>query len=515
MASELRLYNTLTRNTEPLSLRKPGEATVYCCGPTVYDVPHAGHARAALAPDLLVRRLTHQGLKVTFVRNITDVDDKILERSAKNGESPLELSRRMATIYQEEMASCGCLPPTHEPRVSETVPEIVALIEKLVANESAYVLEMSEGKRDVYFAVRSFPDYGKLSRRKIDDLQAGARVERDDHKRDPLDFALWKGANEGEWAWDSPWGRGRPGWHIECSAMAEKHLKHGFDVHGGGMDLIFPHHENEIAQSEAAAPGQGDYARCWMHNGFVNVDKEKMSKSLGNFVTVRDVLARNDAEGFRWFLLAAHYRGPIQFDTEQLADGRVVFPGVDEAERRVDYLFATVERLAELVRAGLTAPGKLPPELLKHKTELEAATAQGEAALDDDLNTPVALAALGEMMRIGNETVMLAQKRKKDASFVGAAGVLGRHVTLAIGALSKQLGLLNVSPADYAARVKERRLALRKLSAESIEQKLAERVEARQAKDFARGDAIRTELQTLGVAISDTAEGGSTWTITQ
>ncbi len=514
MASELRLYNTLTRNTEPLSLRKPGEVTLYCCGPTVYDVPHAGHARAALVPDLLVRRLTHQGLKVTFVRNVTDVDDKILERSAKNGETPLELSKRMTEIYQTEMAGCGCLPPTHEPKVSETIPEIIALVQKLVANESAYVLDMGGGKQDVYFAVRSFPSYGKLSRRKIDDLQAGARVERDDHKRDPLDFALWKGASAQDWAWDSPWGRGRPGWHIECSAMAEKHLQHGFDVHAGGMDLIFPHHENEIAQSEAAAPGQGDYARCWMHNGFVNVDKEKMSKSLGNFVTVRDVLSRNDAEGFRWFLLAAHYRGPIQFDTEQLAD-RVVFPGVDEAERRVDYLFATVERLAELVRAGLTAPGKLPPELLKHKTELEAAAAQAEAALDDDLNTPVALAALGEMMRIGNETVMLAQKRKKDASFVGAAGVLGRHVTLAIGVLAKQLGLLNVSPAEYAARVKERRLVLRKLSAQDIEQKLLERVEARQAKDFARGDAIRAELTALGVAISDGLDGSSTWTITQ
>ncbi len=515
MASELRLYNTLTRNTEPLSLRKPGEVTLYCCGPTVYDVPHAGHARAALVPDLLVRRLTHQGLKVTFVRNITDVDDKILERSSKNSESPLELSSRMSAVYQAEMASCGCLPPTHEPKVSDHLPEIIELIEKLVKNESAYVLEMDGGKRDVYFSVRSFAGYGKLSRRKIDDLQAGARVERDDHKRDPLDFALWKGASESDWAWDSPWGRGRPGWHIECSAMAEKYLNHGFDVHAGGMDLIFPHHENEIAQSEAAEPSRGDYVRCWMHNGFVNVDKEKMSKSLGNFVTVRDVLSRNDAEGFRWFLLAAHYRGPIQFDTEQLPDGRVVFPGVDEAERRVDYLFATVERLAELVRAGLTAPSKLPPELLELKTELEAATTQGEAALDDDLNTPVALAALGEMMRIGNETVMLAQKRKKDASFVGAAGVLGRHVTLAIGALAKQLGLLNVSPADYAARVKERRLGLRKLSAASIEQKLLDRVEARKAKDFALGDAIRAELTALGVAISDTVDGASTWTITQ
>jgi cysteinyl-tRNA synthetase len=515
MASGLRIYNTLTRNSEPLELRRPGEATIYCCGPTVYDVPHAGHARAALAPDLLVRRLTHQGVKVTFVRNITDVDDKILERSRKNGESPLELSRRMTEIYQQEMSSCGCLPPTFEPRVSDSVPEIIELTQKLVDNQSAYVLEMGEGKRDVYFSVRSFPGYGKLSRRKIDDLQAGARVERDDHKRDPLDFALWKGASESEWAWDSPWGRGRPGWHIECSAMAEKYLQHGFDVHGGGMDLIFPHHENEIAQSEAASPEKGDYVRCWMHNGFVNVDKEKMSKSLGNFVTVRDVLARNDAEGFRWFLLAAHYRGPIQFDTEQLPDGRVIFPGVDEAERRVDYLFSTVERLSELGSSDAPAPGKPPPELQKHKTELAAAVSQGDAALDDDLNTPVALAALGEMMRIGNETVMLAQKRKKDASFVAAAGALGRDVKLAIEGLCQQLGLLNVTPAVYAARVKQRRLALRKLSADSIEQKLVERVEARKAKDFARGDAIRAELLALGVAISDTADGGSTWTITQ
>jgi cysteinyl-tRNA synthetase len=515
MPLQLRLYNTLTRSAEPLSLRRPGEASVYCCGPTVYDVPHAGHARAALAPDLLVRRLTHQGIKVTFVRNITDVDDKILERSSKNGESPLELSRRMTAIYQEEMASCGCLPPSHEPKVSENLAEIIQLIEKLLSRGSAYVLDMADGKRDVYFSVRSFADYGKLSRRKIDDLLAGARVERDDHKRDPLDFALWKGAGADDWAWDSPWGRGRPGWHIECSAMAGKYLQHGFDVHGGGMDLIFPHHENEIAQSEAAEPGAGDYAHCWMHNGFVNVDKEKMSKSLGNFVTVRDVLSRNDAEGFRWFLLAAHYRGPIQFDTEQLPDQRVVFPGVDEAERRVDYLFATVERLDDLMRAGVTAPAKLPPELLKLKRELEAASAQGEAALDDDLNTPVALAALGEMTRIGNEAVMMAQKRKKDAGFVGAAGVLARHVVDAIRALTKQLGLMNVTPAAYAARVKARRLSLRQLSAASIEQKLQARAEARKAKDFAQSDAIRDELLALGVAISDAADGSSTWTITQ
>jgi cysteinyl-tRNA synthetase len=297
--------------------------------------------------------------------------------------------------------------------------------------------------------------------------------------------------------------------------MAEKFLRHGFDVHGGGMDLIFPHHENEIAQSEAASPGQGDYVRCWMHNGFVNVDKEKMSKSLGNFVTVRDVLARNDAEGFRWFLLAAHYRGPIQFDTEQLPGGRVIFPGVDEAERRVDYLFATVERLTELSSASEAAPAKLAPELQKLRVELEAAAKQGDAALDDDLNTPVALAAPGEMMRVGNEAGMLAQKRKKDASFVGGAAAVARVALDAVRALTQQLGLLNVAPSEYSARVKARRLALRELSSERIEQSLRERVEARRAKDFARGDAIRDELLALGVAISDGADGGSTWTITQ
>jgi cysteinyl-tRNA synthetase len=515
MGSELRIYNTLTRTAEPLSLRTPGEATIYCCGPTVYDVPHAGHARAALAPDLLVRRLRHRGIRVTFVRNITDVDDKILERSRKNQETPLELSQRMALIYQAEMGACGCLPPTHEPRVSEHLPEIIALVQRLIENGNAYALDMGDGKKDVYFHVRSFPDYGKLSRRRIDELVAGARVERDEQKRDPLDFALWKGAAPGEWAWESPWGLGRPGWHIECSAMAGKYLGHGFDVHGGGMDLIFPHHENEIAQSEAAEPAAGGYAHCWMHNGFVNVDKEKMSKSLGNFVTVRDVLSRNDAEGFRWFLLSAHYRGPIQFDTETLGDGRVVFPGVDEAERRVDYLFATVERLQELSRSAAPQPAKVPPELRKLGDELTAAEAQGNDALDDDLNTPVALAALGEMMRIGNEASTLSLKRRKDESFVGAAGALAERVEAALRRLTEQLGLLNVEPSAYAARVKERRLALRKLSAADIEQRLAERVEARKAKDFARGDAIRQELHALGVAISDTPDGQSSWTITQ
>ncbi len=238
-------------------------------------------------------------------------------------------------------------------------------------------------------------------------------MEKDEHKRDPLDFALWKGAPEGEWGWPSPWGHGRPGWHIECSAMSGRYLGHGFDIHAGGMDLIFPHHENEIAQSEAACPEAGPFARCWLHNGFVNVDKEKMSKSLGNFVTVSDVLARNDPEGFRLFLLGVQYRGPIQFETEKLPDGRVVFPGVDEAERRTDYLFTTLERVAELGRASdATTPAKLPPEIAAHVKAAVTAEANGQAALDDDLNTPVALAALAELAKQANELCDLAHKRK-------------------------------------------------------------------------------------------------------
>jgi cysteinyl-tRNA synthetase len=513
MPSLPRLYNTLTRTTEELT-PKQGRVGVYCCGPTVYDVPHAGHARAALAPDLLVRRLRNKGIEVNYVRNITDVDDKILARAEKNGEPPLELSRRMAAIYQDQMREVGCLAPDHEPRVSEHLGDIYDLIAKLLENGSAYVVEVPGGRKDIYFAVRSFSDYGKLSRRRIDDLIAGARVEKDESKHDPLDFALWKSAPPEEWGWESPWGRGRPGWHIECSAMCSHFLGHGFDVHAGGMDLIFPHHENEVAQSEAAHPGEGPLAKLWMHNGFVNVDKEKMSKSLGNFVTVRDVLERNDAEGFRWFLLGAQYRGPLQFDTEQLPSGRVVFPGVDEAERRVDYVYGAVQRLRELVSAGLTAPGKLPAELLPFRDRITKAEASADAALDDDLNTPVALAALGEMAQVANEVADLAKKRKKDSAFQGAAGVFGRIVLTAIGKLTRDLGLLHATPDEYFQRVQERRMALRGLTAAGIEAKVDGRAQARKNKDFAAGDAIRDELLALGVTLCDTPTA-TEWSIAQ
>jgi cysteinyl-tRNA synthetase len=480
----------------------------------VYDVPHAGHARAALAPDLLVRRLRNQGHAVTYVRNITDVDDKILARAGQNGEDPLALSRRMATVYQDQMREVGCLPPDHEPRVSEHLTQIFELIATLVQNGSAYAIEPEPGRKDIYFAVRSFEEYGKLSRRKIDDLIAGARVERDGDKHDPLDFALWKSCGPEEWGWESPWGRGRPGWHIECSAMCSHYLGHGFDVHAGGMDLIFPHHENEVAQSEAAHPGQGPLAKLWMHNGFVNVDKEKMSKSLGNFVTVRDVLDRNDAEGFRWFLLGAQYRGPLQFDTETLASGRVVFPAVDEAERRVDYVYGAVQRLRELTATDLPVPEKLPAELVPFSDRVRKAALACSEALDDDLNTPVALAALGELAQVANETCDFAKKRRKDPAFQAAASALALATLGAIGKVGGDLGLLHATPEEYFARARTRRMALRGLTTEAIDAKVAGRTEARKNKDFAAGDAIRDELLALGITLCDTPTT-TEWSIAQ
>jgi cysteinyl-tRNA synthetase len=507
-----KLYNTLTRRVETLEPAKPGKVGIYCCGPTVYDVPHAGHARAALAPDVLVRHLRARGLQVKYARNITDVDDNILNRARKNGEEPLELSKRMAVVYQEQMAEFGCLEPDHEPRVSEHLPQIFDLITDLVERGSAYVTDMPNGTRDVYFSVRSFAEYGKLSRRKLDELRVGARVEKDENKRDPLDFALWKGALPDEWGWPSPWGRGRPGWHIECSAMSTHYLGHGFDVHTGGMDLIFPHHENEIAQSEAACPTCGPLAHIWMHNGFVNVDKEKMSKSLGNFVTMRDVFERNDPEALRWFLLTVHYRGPIQFDTDKLADGRVVFPGVDDAERRVDYLYATRARLKALMSAGVTAPAKLPPELAALRDDAEKARADAGAALDDDLNTPVALAGIGEIARLGNELCDLAHKRRKDATFSGGAAVAARVLDVAFGALCAELGVLQTPAQAYARRTRERRLKLRGLSSDAIEAQVAARSSARQNKDFAEADRVRQALAEKGVELLD-GPNGTEWKV--
>jgi cysteinyl-tRNA synthetase len=408
------------------------------------------------------------------------------------------------------MRDLGCLDPTFEPKVSENIPEIIELIEQIVAHGTGYVVEMPSGARDVYFAVRSFARYGAFSRRNLDDLEAGARVEKGESKRDPLDFALWKGCGEGDLGWDSPWGRGRPGWHIECSAMGRKLLGHGFDIHAGGMDLVFPHHENEIAQAEAACPECGPFARYWVHNGFLNVDKEKMSKSLGNFVTPRDIYTRNDPEALRYVFLTAHYRGPISLDIEKGADGKPMFPGVDEAERRVDYLYSTLERLEAQSRPG--EPDPRNKDLAAFRDAIQHSHDRVLAALDEDLNTPVALAEVGELAKVANELSDLVQKRKKDAAFVDEGGKVARLARESLGRNLDVLGLLHAPARDYRERTRARRLTARGLSTESIEAKLAERAAARQAKDFARADAVRSELSALGVEIAD-SPAGTTWSV--
>ncbi|HMI83887.1 MAG TPA: cysteine--tRNA ligase [Polyangiaceae bacterium] len=505
-----RFYNTLTRTTEDLVTARSGEARVYLCGVTPYDYAHTGNARSAIVFDVLVRHLRARGYEVVYVRNITDVDDRILERGQQNGEDPLTFSARMAAIYQADMRELGCAAPTHEPKVSEYIPEIIELVQKIVANGNAYEVVMPSGARDVYFAVRSFAGYGKLSRRNLDELEAGARVLRDDeNKRDPLDFALWKGCTEAAWGWPSPWGKGRPGWHIECSAMSSKLLGHGFDIHAGGMDLIFPHHENEIAQNEAACPGCGPVVRLWMHNGFLNMNKEKMSKSLGNIVKPRDVYGRNDAEALRYSLLTAHYRGPLSFDVDK-ADGETVFPGVDEAERRVDYLYGTMERLAAYDGAG--EPDPKVKELAGFRATISRAEENILAALDDDLNTPVALAEMGELAKAANDLCDLLTKRKKDATLMREGTKLARAARDAMVATTGVLGLLGTPANAYRERTRARRLAARRLSPETIEEKLQQRTAARQNRDFARADQLRAELIALGVEVADTPEG-STWSV--
>ncbi len=505
----IHLHNSLTRKVEPFVPRTPGKVGIYVCGPTPYNIAHAGHARANLAFDILVRHLRARGYGVTFVRNLTDVDDKILSGALAAGEDPLAFSARMAGAIERDMSALGILPPDVEPKVSDHIGDIIQLIEALIAKGVAYTSATPKGI-DVYFAVRSFADYGKLSRRSIDDLLAGARVEvTADLKRDPLDFALWKGSEEA-WGWPSPWGKGRPGWHIECSAMASRYLGPHFDIHGGGMDLIFPHHENEIAQSEAAwGP---DFARYWLHNGFVTCDHEKMSKSLGNFVTVRDVLARNDAEAFRYCLLNAHYRAAVPFEVEKHADGRVSFPLVDDAERRLEYLYVTLDVLGGVAETAVVDAPAVDARLSSHAATVAHAEERVLSALDRDLNTPAALAILGELGKAANEVAVFAVKSKKEPIAVASARHLAARARDALRAAARPLGLLGADPAAFFERTRLLRLSVRGLDVEVIEAKVRDRSHARAAKDFARGDQLRDELKALGVEVLD-GTSGSQWRV--
>lgn len=495
----VRLYNTLTGQKEPFTPASPDRAKIYVCGPTVYDYAHLGHARCYVVYDVLVRHLRANGLEVTYVRNITDVDDKILKRASDSGTEPTELAARFAEAYAEDMHRLGNLDPDVEPKVSTHLEDICDLVQRLIEKGHAYVAD-----GDVYFAVESFSEYGKLSHRNLDAMRLGASERVDDaqtaRKRHPADFALWKRSAEDAWGWESPWGRGRPGWHIECSAMSMKHLGDTLDLHGGGLDLVFPHHENEIAQSEAATGKP--FSRCWMHNGFVEVDKEKMSKSLGNFFTARDLFDRVEPEAIRYFMMTVHYRAPLNLDWTLDEAGNVTgFPQFEEAERRLAYLYKTKQRLFAL-------PDKRIVEgLLETPTEIAGFAVTLKDALDDDLNMPVALAALAEFLRTVNELCDQALKKKGKAA---KAAVDTARAGFA--ALEAELGLGTETPNEILLRIRDRRAAERGIDAADVERQIEARTSARQAKDFAEADRIRNALAERGVELLDGPEG-TRWTI--
>jgi cysteinyl-tRNA synthetase len=449
----LKIYNTLTRAKQEFVPLHPPQVKMYVCGMTVYDYCHLGHARVMVVFDAVVRWLRNSDYDVTYVRNITDIDDKIIKRALENNEAIDTLTERFARAMDEDAAALGVVKPDHEPRATRHVDGMLAMITKLIERGKAYAIPGG----DVYYSVRDFPGYGKLSGKSLEDLRSGERVDVDTHKRDPLDFVLWKAAKPGEPAWDSPWGSGRPGWHIECSVMSEHHLGAHFDIHGGGQDLQFPHHENEIAQSEGAHGHT--FVNYWMHNGFVRVDDEKMSKSLGNFFTVREVLKKYDAEVVRFFILRAHYRSPLNYSDRHLDDAR-----------------------GALTRLYTALKGTAPSAVSINWSD--ACAARFKSAMDDDFNTAEAVAVLFELANEVNRSHAPAQ-----------AGLLK-----SLGAI---LGLLDRDPTVYLQAAP----SAPGLSSERIEQLIAERVAARKGRNFPEADRIRKELLNAGVVLEDAPQG--------
>ncbi len=474
------MFDTLAGEKRDFVPQIEGHAGVYVCGPTVYDMAHIGHARAYVAFDTIVRFLRRH-FKVTYVRNFTDVDDKIIRRAAELGENPTAVSERFIVAFREDMARLGVLPADVEPKVTEHIDEIIAITKTLVDAGFAY---MSNG--DVYYAVDRFAEYGKLAKRKRDDMDAGVRVEVSEIKRNPLDFALWKGAKEGEPFWDSPWGPGRPGWHIECSAMSRTYLGETFDIHAGGKDLIFPHHENEIAQSEAAHGKP--FARYWLHNGFVNIDNEKMSKSLGNFFTIRDVLKRFDPLTLRLYLLSTHYRSPISFSDA----------GLQEAQNRLRYLMQTMARLEASVTEGSIEGSMRAPWVSEMVDRFESAMA-------DDFNTPRVLGDLSEAFKLINETIDQPGDRDVDARTL-------RVVFSHLKNIGSSIGLFEELSADVLARLDTLEVSVAGIDPKVVDELVAARIKARAEKDFVRADEIRASIESMGVMIKD-AGNTTTWEI--
>ena len=479
----LRFFDTLRQEKVDFQPIEEGKIGIYVCGVTVYDMCHIGHARCYVAFDTIIRFLRYLDYEVRFVRNFTDVDDKIIKRANEINQPIDEITNRFISEFQTDMDSLDVAQADVEPRVTTHIQEIITMVSDLIERGYAYA---NEG--DVYFSVESFDEYGALSKRNLDDLRAGASERTGDaelaRKRSPLDFALWKSSKEGDPAWSSPWGEGRPGWHIECSAMSCKYLGETFDIHAGGQDLVFPHHENEIAQSRCA--NGGEFSRYWLHNGFVNIDQEKMSKSLGNFFTIRDVLELFHPQAVRFFLLTTHYRGPINYSDQNLRD----------ATRRVYAIYATLERMDQYLEARAEkhkGGDVLDPELVK------SIVSEFNDSMSDDFNTPKAIAVLSEPIRRANE--LLAGKE-----------IGGRYATIkalreAISVVTGVLRVFHQDPATVLSAIGDRIMRERGISAEDIVAKIEERKAAREARDFALADSIRDTLNEQGVLLMDGATG--------
>ena len=485
----LKIYNTMTRSREVFEPLEPGKVGMYACGVTVYDLSHIGHARAMVVFDVIQRYLRKLGYDVTFVRNYTDIDDKIINRANEEGVAWDVISERYIEEFDRDMAALGIQTPEHTPRATGHIAEMLEMVSTLIERGHAYEVE-----GDVYFDVLSFKEYGKLSGKDIESLQAGARVVVDDRKKSPMDFALWKAAKPGEPSWESPWGQGRPGWHLECSVMSQKYLGETFDIHGGGMDLVFPHHENEIAQAECTTGKP--FARYWLHNGFVNIDKEKMSKSLKNFKTIRDVLADYHPEVIRLFLLTSQYRSPVDFSAQNLA----------EAQTGLDRLYALLQDLQDssLLRDG--APGTDA-----ERKAMEAVTefpAKFKAAMDDDFNTAQALGHLYALTRILNPVTHNPAK-DADSGFSRELAEAGCAVFKDVGSL---LGLFQCSPEQYFADRKQEGMSTAGVSEADIQGLIDERLEARRQKNWGRADEIRDELVAKGIVLKDTPQG-TEWSV--
>lgn len=463
----MKIYNTLTRKKEEFVPIDKDSVKMYSCGPTVYDYFHIGNARPFIIFDTMRRYLEYIGYKVAFVQNFTDIDDKMIKRANEEGITVKELGDRFIAEYYKDAESIGVKKATVHPKATENIDAIIDIVKKLVDNGYAYAVD-----GNVYFSTKKFGEYGKLSKQPLEDLEAGARIDVNEHKNDPMDFALWKAKKEGEPSWESPWGEGRPGWHIECSAMANKFLGETIDIHSGGQDLIFPHHENEIAQSECA--NGKPFANYWMHNGYININNQKMSKSLGNFFTVRDIREKYDGEVIRYFMLSAHYRNPINFSDTLM----------EQAKSAVERVYTCIDNLEFLLEK---ADEKSADEELVKK--LSACEDKFKAAMDDDLNTADAIAAIFDIVYLANTEI------SKESGKEAIKAALGK-----IRELGAVLGLFN--------KVKEK-----SLDAE-VEELIAKRAEARDNKDWATADAIRDKLKEMNIVLKDTPDGVK-WSIAE